>query len=104
MMHDKREAFDTSDTLLTAKETAELLRMDVASLANMRARGDGLPWVKLPSGGVRYRLSEVLAWVNGGGAGLTWARLANALEAYDGLAPAERTKLLEHLRTALKDG
>lgn len=104
MMHQTPSNFTPDDTLLTAAEAADMLRMDVATLANMRARGEGLPWFKLPSGAVRYRMSEVLAWINTGARGLTWQRLANALEAYPDMALAQRNELLAHLRNALKDG
>lgn len=80
-----------------------MLRMDVATLANMRTRGEGVPWFKLPSGAVRYRMSEALAWINTGTRGLTWPRIANALEDYPDLTPAQRNKLLAHLITNLKD-
>lgn len=104
MMHEKKDAFAADDMLLTAKEAAGMLRMDIATLANMRARGEGPPWIKLESGAVRYSMHAILEWINAGSRGLTWQRVANALEAFDGMTPAERNKLLAHLRSALKDG
>lgn len=100
MMHEP--GFEADDALLTAEEAARMLRMEPTTLANLRARGDGPPWHKLPSGAVRYSLANVLVWINAGGRGLTWPRLEAALADYD-MPAAQRDKLLKHLRIALKD-
>lgn len=53
------------DRLLTPRETAELIGVEVGTLGNWRSRGaHDLPFVK--SGGrlVRYRLADVRAWID----------------------------------------
>lgn len=49
--------------LLTADETARLLRLSVRSLANDRCLGRGLPYVKL-RGAVRYRREDILGYID----------------------------------------
>jgi len=53
------------DTLITPKVLAERWSYSVIHLANLRRPGLGLSSIKLPtgpkSGGVRYRLSEIVA-------------------------------------------
>lgn len=48
--------------LLTAEETARLLRLSTRSLANDRCLGRGLTYIKL-RGRVRYRREDVLAYI-----------------------------------------
>jgi transcriptional regulator with XRE-family HTH domain len=59
-----KESNDTLD-LLTTKEAAALLRLSPGTLATMRTRGGGPPFCK-PKGAVRYRRSDLVAWVGGG--------------------------------------
>lgn len=49
------------DTLLTEKQLAARWGNSPGTLANARSEGRGIPYVRLHSGAVRYRLSDVLA-------------------------------------------
>lgn len=62
-----------ADEWLSTKEVARLTKLSVSFFeqARIRGRDSGPPWHKI-GGSVRYRLSEVLAWlescrVTGGG-------------------------------------
>ncbi len=48
--------------LLNAEETAELLSLDLGTVRNMTYRHE-LPCVKIGPRGVRYRLLDLLAWI-----------------------------------------
>jgi hypothetical protein len=58
--------------LLTTKEAAEIIGLSASFLHNDRyvARAEGTPpkypYVKLPSGGVRYRVADLLALIEAG--------------------------------------
>lgn len=57
---------------LKAKQAAEFLGVSKSTLDHWRCRGAGPPWVRpsgLRGGAVRYRLSDLKAWLdrNGGG-------------------------------------
>jgi len=49
--------------LLTSKEVAKILGLSVAWCEFHRWKGDGIPFIKLGRT-VRYRESDVLAWVD----------------------------------------
>lgn len=49
------------DHLLTTAEVAEHFRFSVCHLANLRRRGQFIPWVQLSTGAIRYRLADVVA-------------------------------------------
>ncbi|MCU9837567.1 helix-turn-helix domain-containing protein [Ruegeria sp. WL0004] len=54
------------DDLLTSNETAELLGIRPETLCRWRKRGDGPRFTKAQSGQwLRYRRSDVLAWLAG---------------------------------------
>jgi hypothetical protein len=92
------------DVYLTAKELALFLRTDEATLSNLRARGEGLPYSK-PLGKVLYKMSDAIAALDAGARGYSRARLARALETYGPLrklTTAEREKLLLHITEVLK--
>lgn len=58
--------------MMTAKEVATHWRMSPEYIANLRRRpGDGPTHVKLPSGAVRYRLSDVVLFELVGQRGLS---------------------------------
>lgn len=52
----------TDAVLLTSKQVGAHLQYSEESLSLMRRKNKGPAWIKLPTGGVRYRMSEVLAW------------------------------------------
>jgi hypothetical protein len=51
------------EKLLTPSEVAELLRTTVGGLARKRTTGVGPPYLKV-DGSVRYRPSDVAAWLD----------------------------------------
>ena len=55
-----------SERLITTKEAAEFLGYTEDSLRNKVQAGE-IPHIKLPSGALRYRLSELEAWAGIGG-------------------------------------
>ena len=74
-------------------------------LCNLRRLNKGPPWVKLPTGGVRYRLSEVLASeIAGTSAALTLERVLLAVSACTAVPLAQRGVMLAHLEAALAPG
>jgi predicted DNA-binding transcriptional regulator AlpA len=51
------------ERLLTARDTANLLRLSASWLAKARMRGDGPPYVKLGRS-IRYTEAGILEWMN----------------------------------------
>lgn len=49
--------------LLTPKEVSGALSIPIATLTNMRHRGTGPKFIKLPNRKVRYLLTDVQDWV-----------------------------------------
>lgn len=90
------------DVYMTPEELAERHRMEVSTLANLRYRGEGIPFVKLPSGAVRYKLKDVLAAETRGATGFSWSRLRDALTLMDGLDPQSRDIIVEHLKKHMR--
>lgn len=95
------KAPDRDDIFLTAEEVASRHRKDVRSLANERSRGEGIPFVKLPTGKILYRLSDVLAAERSGQFGFSWAKLRAGMATFRDLPPPIADKLLEHLKREL---
>ena len=56
---------DQFETLLTAKQTAEILNVSEMTLANSRSTGRGInpPYVKLSNKAIRYRLSDLEEYI-----------------------------------------
>lgn len=75
-------------------------------LANLRRdEAKGLPFIKLPTGGVRYRLSEVLAAEIAGTVGpITLDRVLLAVAACPGVPAEARAAIAEHLRASFRTG
>lgn len=90
------------DVWMTVGEVAERHRLEKATLDNLRSRGEGLPFLKLPSGGVRYKLSDVLAAERSGMVGFSWSRLADALALMPGLSAKDREAIVNHLKKAMR--
>lgn len=88
------------DVFLTAQEAADMLRSDPATLANLRSRGEGLPYYK-GTGRVRYKLADVMAAINRTGRGYSRARMESALASFPGLTRQQREGLAEHLTEAM---
>jgi hypothetical protein len=90
------------DVFLTADELAERWRLEIPTLANMRSKGEGPPFLKLPSGSIRYRLADILASEAAGTTGFTWAMLREAVSHYPRLSAPDARELLTHLRRNMK--
>lgn len=70
-------------------------------LSNLRKAGKGIPFVKLPTGGVRYRMSEILsAELDGTDGPLTLDRIAIAIATCKTVPAEHRAALIEHLKVA----
>lgn len=90
------------DLYFTADELATRWRMDPATLANQRSRGDGLPYVKPPnSNRVLYRMSDVLKAEGDNARGFSWAKLRGALDRYPALESKATDKLFAYLKKEL---
>lgn len=51
---------------LTPKQVGDRFGIAPGTLANWRALGKGPAWVKLPSSSIRYRLADLVAWIESG--------------------------------------
>ena len=85
------------EMLLTTNEVARFLRMDVRTLNNARVQHKGLPFVKTPTGGVRYRMSDLLEHMENQSRGFTEDRVADAIGGFKGLTADEKHALVQHL-------
>ncbi len=52
------------DALLSQKQVAELIGCSLRTLERRRLVGDGIPFVRLGPKMIRYRLSDVTAYIN----------------------------------------
>lgn len=93
---------EPDDVYMTPEELAERHRMETSTLANLRYRGEGIPYTKLPSGAVRYKLKDVLAAESKGSNGFSWSRLRDALALMNGLDPAARDMIITHLKKHMR--
>ena len=55
-----------ADRCITEHEVADLIGRSVSSLRRDRCYGQGIPFIKFKegSGAVRYRMSDVIAWLD----------------------------------------
>lgn len=89
------------DVYLTADEVSVRWRLSIQTLANLRSKGEGPPFTKLPSGSIRYKLSDILEAEEDGQYGFTWDALSSALKTFDGLSANQRASLLQHLKRTM---
>lgn len=89
------------DLLYTPEDLARRWQCDTATLANARSRGEGVPWLKV-TGGVRYRLADIINHEQAKSRGFTWAKLAGALDTWPGLSRLQKQELLAHLKAKLE--
>lgn len=89
------------EILLTTEEVAQHYRMSEEAMRNARCRGEGLPWVKTPTGGVRYRLSDVLEWDNHV-RGFTFDSFAKLIGRLTYLDPRQKRALLRDVDAAFR--
>jgi hypothetical protein len=93
---------EENDTYKTTQFLAERWSLDATTLANLRHRGEGIPYVKLPSGAVRYRMRDILAAERGGLVHyFTWNDVVTVLEKYPGMTDDEARVVANHLRREL---
>lgn len=89
------------DVWLTPAELAERYRYTEEHLCNLRKAGRGWPFLKLDTGGIRYRLSDILAAEIRGTCGpLTLERVLLALAACPDLSAEDKASAQNHLRKA----
>lgn len=87
--------------LVTPQEVSKHFRLSESHLSNLRNAGKGLPFIKLPTGAVRYSLAEVLACQISNTSGpITLDRIALALAAMRGLSADQRAAIIDHLQRA----
>jgi hypothetical protein len=92
-----------SDVLISSDDLAAHWGYSESHVANLRRdTSRGVPWIKLPTGGIRYRLSEILAAEIAGTTGaITLDRVALAVAACGSVPPEHRAAIVAHLREAL---
>lgn|GEM_PF-3749520 len=84
---------------ITTAELSERWRYSEQTLRNARATGIGLPYASLPTGGVRYRLDEVIAAELAGTRGaLSVYRVALELAAMPEVPEALAKVIVDRLR------
>ncbi len=86
------------DMLMTPTEVADYLRQDVRTLNNARVQGRGLPFQKTPTGGVRYKMSDLLASLADSECGFTVSRVTAAIQTCPGLTADHKAELVRHLK------
>lgn len=89
------------DVYFTPEEVAARHRTEAATLANHRHKGSGLPWVKLPSGKVLYRLADVLEAERVGEKGWRENRVIAAIETFRKIDPKTAAELIAHIKSEI---
>lgn len=93
-----------SDVFITSSELASHWRYTHTHLCNLRKRNAGVPHIKLASGGVRYRLSDVIAAeIEGTSGPMTVERMCLALAACKDLSAQDRATAQAHIRMVLEE-
>ena len=87
--------------LLTSAEVGLHLRYSQEQLSNLRRAMKGPPFLKLPTGGVRYDSAQLMAWqLSGAASPLTLERVELAISACEAVPMEHRAAITEHLRRA----
>lgn len=87
--------------LLTPAEVGERYKYTEEHLCNLRKNGRGWPFMKLETGGIRYRLSDLMAAELRGTSGpLTLERVNQAVAACEKVPLEHRAAMQSHLRAA----
>lgn len=87
--------------LVTAGTLAKHWGYTEEHLCNLRKAGRGPPFMKLGTGGIRYRQSEIIAAEVQHTLGpLTVERVCLAIAACETVSPKDRTAIQEHVRAA----
>lgn len=95
-------SIDLDDIYMTTAELAARWRIAPETLANQRARGEGLPYHK-PGGSVLYRVADVLEAERARVFGLSFARIETALRSLPAVDDKLRDKIMLHLRQKLAE-
>jgi hypothetical protein len=83
------------EIVLTEREVAEHYRLKPESLRNARCQGRGLlPWIKTPTGHIRYRLRDVIEYDRNNVYGFTFAEFAKLVEQLGFLDDRQKKELL----------
>jgi hypothetical protein len=86
---------------VTTAELAVRWGYTVQVLRNARSRLKGMPWVELPTGGIRYRLSDVImAELNGMQGPMILSRIEIELATIPEVTPEVATLIIDTLRRA----
>lgn len=89
------------DTFVESADLAERWRYSENHMSNMRRRGKLIPYTRLPSGRVLYRLSDIVrAEIAGTNGPLSLDRCLIFVSAQSWMAPADRDRLAAELRKA----
>lgn len=93
-----------SDVLISSADLAAHWGYSDNHLSNLRRNNDkGLPFVKLPTGGIRYRMSDVLAAEIAGTVGPpTLERIALAISSCATVPAEHRAAIVAHLQAAFR--
>lgn len=94
---------DRDDLYMTTQELAARWRVQPETLANARARGEGLPFTT-PSGRPLYRLADVLRVEQDNLRGFTWAALEAVLREAPGVAPSAVDSIIKGLKERVRAG
>lgn len=87
-----------ADVLLTSDELCGHWRYTPTHLCNIRKHGK-VPYIKLASGGIRYRVSEIIAAeIEGTSGPITVEQICLALAACEGLSTKDREIAQAHVR------
>ena len=93
-----------SDVFVTSSELAAHWRYTQTHLCNLRKRNAGVPHIKLASGGVRYRLSDIIAAeIEGTSGPMTIERVCLALAACKDLSAQDRAIAQAHIRMVFEE-
>jgi hypothetical protein len=99
-----RPLLDLLDSImLTPAELGAHWRYSDDHLCNLRRAGKGPPWVRLPTGAIRYRASDIMAAeIAGTCGGLTLDQVCLAVSACAEVPLEARAALIAHLTRTLR--
>jgi hypothetical protein len=96
-----REA--ATEMFFTPQELADRWRLDsVQTLSNQRSQKIGPPYVKLKTGKILYRVSDILEYERSSLKGLTLDAVIRAVNSCPWMGEFERRQLVSHLKAELK--
>lgn len=93
---------DADSILLTTRDVARHWQLDPATLENARYRGEGIPYIKLPTGGIRYCLRDILAAEAAGVRGFSFDRFAEVVGNIPGLDGNQKQAVIDAVTKAFK--